>query len=249
MTQNYELALYQSIQFLYLFTMRLKTVGVLLLSFMLLAFVNWPTGPNTPTPIHHSNLATPTNLNPSDPEIYTSQLNNYLSQYMDRSVKQGIKPVHNTAGLRRAYKAKKLLLVKANKGYVLDEFQYSYAFLTPYAAQILNELGSAFKDSIAHTHLAASDLIVTSMTRTHHTVSKLVKTNRTAVRKSPHLNGNSFDFSYSRFATEKALNPEELQYLQSTIAKILLQFKKDIKIWVTFEAHEECLHVVARKGL
>ena len=87
------------------------------------------------------------------------------------------------------------------------------------------------------------------MTRTHQTVSKLMRHNKTAVRKSPHLNGNTFDFSYSRFATEKALNPEELQYLQSTIAKILLQFKKDIKIWVTFEAREECLHIVARKGV
>ena len=229
--------------------MRLKYVGVFLLSFMLLAFVNWPTGSATSPLEPYSNAANKNTLPDSDPTIYTSQLNNYLAQYMDRSVKQGIKPVQTTAGLRRAYKAKKLVLVEATKGLKLDEFQYSYAFLTPYAAQILKEIGSAFKDSIASTHLAACDLIVTSMTRTHHTVSKLVKTNRTAVRKSPHLNGNSFDFSYARFATEKALSAEELQYLQTTIAKILLQFKKDIKIWVTYEAHEECLHVVARKGI
>ncbi|MFM6946175.1 MAG: DUF5715 family protein [Flavobacteriales bacterium] len=249
MTQNYELALYQSIQFLYLFTMRLKYVGVFLLSFMLLAFVNWPTSPATPQNLQFSNTEKPKLLPTSDPSIYTCQLNNYLNQYMDRSVKQGIKPVQTTAGLRSAYKAKKLVLVDAQKGFVLDEFQYSYAFLTPYAAQILKEIGSAFKDSIAPTHLASCNLIVTSMTRTHHTVSKLVRTNRTAVRKSPHLNGNSFDFSYARFAAEQELSPEELQYLQTTIAKILLQFKKDIKIWVTFEAREECLHVVARKGI
>lgn len=249
MSQNYELALYQSIQFLYLFTMRLKYVGVFLLSFMLLAFVDWPSGSAASPNTQFSNTTAHNDLLASDPSIYTSQLNNYLSQYMDRSVKQGIKPVQTTAGLRSAYKAKKLVLVAANKGYVLDEFQYSYAFLTPYAAQILKEIGSAFKDSIAHTHLATSELIVTSMTRTHHTVSKLVKTNRTAVRRSPHLNGNSFDFSYARFATDQALSTEELQYLQTTIAKILLQFKKDIKIWVTYEAHEECLHVVARKGI
>ncbi len=220
-----------------------------MLSFMLLAFANWPTVTNTSTQKSYLQETATTNLNTPNPEVFTCQLNNYLSQYMDRSVKQGIKPVQTTAGLRRAYKAKKLVLVEANEGYVLDEFQYSYAFLTPYAAQILRELGKAFKDSISNTHLSDCELIVTSMTRTHHTVSQLVKTNKTAVRKSPHLNGNSFDFSYSRFATKNALNTDELRYLQTTIAKILLQFKKDIKIWVTFEANEECLHVVARKGV
>jgi len=92
MSQNYELALYQSIQFLYLFTMRLKYVGVFLLSFMLLAFVNWPTGSATSPNTQLSNTTAHNDMLASDPSIYTSQLNNYLSQYMDRSVKQGIKP-------------------------------------------------------------------------------------------------------------------------------------------------------------
>ena len=216
---------------------------------MLLAFVNWPNESGVPAPNQSQLPSRTTTIGPSSPEIYTSQLNNSLSQYMDRSVKQGIRPVGTTAGLRSAYRAKKLVLVEKNDGYILDDFQYSYAFLTPYAARILRELGAAFQDSIANTHLASCSLIVTSMTRTHYTVSKLVKSNKTAVRKSPHLNGNSFDFSFSRFATEKDLTPDELSYLQTTIAKILLKFKKEIKIWVTYEAHEECLHVVARKGL
>lgn len=216
---------------------------------MLLAFVNWPTGTINPLPKLSLINSDSKSLASANPEMYTSQLNNTLSQYMDRSVKQGIKPARTTAGLRNEFKAKKLVLVKNNRGYVLETFQYSYAFLTPYAAQILKELGNAFKDSISNSHLADCALIVTSMTRTQHTVSQLVKTNRTAVRKSPHLNGNSFDFSYSRFASEHPLSTEEKLYLQTTIAKILLHFKKDIKIWVTFEANEECLHVVARKGL
>lgn len=186
---------------------------------------------------------------PTDPYFYTAQLNNRLVEYMDRSVKQGIQPVANTQGLRKAYRAKKLVLVEAKQGFVLDTFQYSYAFLTPYAAKILEEIGAVFEDSLAQSPLKGCRLIVTSMTRTKHTVAKLVRKNRTAVKRSPHLNGNSFDISFSRFSASKSLSTVEKKYLQTVIAQILVRFKKDIKIWVTHEVREECLHIVARKGV
>ena len=219
------------------------------IGFILLAFVYWPIKPvqrTTELPIPE--LLTQT-IPTTDPSIYTSQLNHCLSDYMDRSVGQGIKACAHVKGLYQALRAKQIVTILPNTGYILDSFTHSYGFLTPHASEVLKEIGRAFADSLANSPQKDCKLVVTSMTRTHHTVSKLVKTNRTAVRKSPHLNGNTFDFSYSRFATEKALTSEELQYLQSTIAKILLQFKKDLKIWVTFEAREECLHIVARKGV
>ncbi|MEY3968764.1 MAG: hypothetical protein RL137_1670 [Bacteroidota bacterium] len=229
--------------------MRLYHLFLVAIGFLLLAFVYWPSEPTfSPLSAQLASVNT-TALPETDPHLYTVQLNNYLSQYMDRSVKQGIQPVANTQGLRKAFRAKKLVLVQAQKGYVLDTFQYSYAMLTPYAAQILQEIGAAFKDSIAQSTLSGCELVVTSMTRTKHTVAKLMRNNRTAVRRSPHLNGNSFDISFSRFKASKTLSSIETKYLQTMISRILLRFKKDIKIWVTFEAHEECLHVVARKGL
>jgi hypothetical protein len=87
------------------------------------------------------------------------------------------------------------------------------------------------------------------MTRTKHTVAKLVRKNRTAVKRSPHLNGNSFDISFSRFKAAHPLTQVEKEYLQTVISQILVRFKKDIKIWATYEVREECLHVVARKGV
>ncbi|MEN9700073.1 MAG: hypothetical protein RLZZ301_1271 [Bacteroidota bacterium] len=229
--------------------MRFYSLGILSLSFVLLAFAYLQ-----PAPMHAPTLESQQknetfNLRAADPSVFTKLLNNRLVEYMDRSVKQGIRPVANTSGLRAAHKAKKLVLVKANSGYILDTFQYSYAFLTPYAATILAEIGRAFEQQIEATPLAGTKLIVTSMTRTHYTVSKLVKRNKTAVRKSPHLNGNSFDFSFSRFQANQELKPEEMRFLQEKIAALLFQFKKDLKIWVTYEANEECLHCVARKGL
>lgn len=228
--------------------MRIYNLFLLALGFVLLAFAYWPSTPQSSACSDEMQLCQTQVFADQDPNTYTIQLNNRLVEYMDRSVKQGIQPVANTNGLRRAYRAKKLVLVKANTGFRLDTFQYSYAFLTPYAEEILKEIGRAFNDSLAHTPLAGCELIVTSMTRTKHTVSKLVRKNRTAVNRSPHLNGNAFDFSFARFSSDVPLNQNQKQYLQATISRILLEYKKKIKIWVTFEKQEECLHVVARKG-
>jgi len=183
-----------------------------------------------------------------DGEDMSHKLNNRLCEYMDRSVKQGVIPSYDKKGIQRLIRFGKLNPITANKGYTLDTFHYSYAALTPYAEKILNEIGAAFEDSLINTPLAGTKLVVTSMTRTHYTVSKLVRRNRTAVRKSPHLNGNSFDFSFSRFVSTRTLTDCEMQYLQQLSASILYRFKCDCKVWVTFERHEECLHVVARMG-
>ena len=208
-------------------------------------------------------------LNPNDPEypiikrdasgnsfdcaqfessVFSEKLNNRLCEYMDRSVKQGVKASKDKRGIQQYIRSGKLLLVEANTGFELDTFQYSYAALTPYAKKMLNEIGQAFHDSLLRTPLSDTKLIVTSMTRTHYTVSRLVRHNRTAVRKSPHLNGNSFDFSFSRFVSSRDLTDCELHYLQGLSTSILFNMKKSCKIWATFEKNEECLHVVARMG-
>jgi hypothetical protein len=217
------------------------------IGFILLAFVYWPTHPAQRSTLLPKPKLLIQTIPTADPSIYTSQLNHCLSDYMDRSVGQGIKACADVKGLNQALHAKQIVAILPNTGYTLDSFTHSYGFLTPYASKVLKEIGRAFADSIANSPLKDCELIVTSMTRTKQTVTKLMRHNKTAVGKSPHLNGNTFDFSFSRFHAQQALSQIERSYLQTIIAKILVHFKKDLKIWVTFEAREECLHVVARK--
>ncbi|MFM7006590.1 MAG: DUF5715 family protein [Flavobacteriales bacterium] len=229
--------------------MRINNFFLVGISFVLLAFVYWPTQEVQSVKKHISKPNLLLTLPQTNPNLYTAQLNNYLSDYIDRSVKQGIPAATTTNDLRKAFRQKKLVFIQPMSGFVLDTFEYSYAFLTPYAAEVLKEIGAAFEDSLARTPLKECRLILTSMTRTKHTVARLMRRNRTAVSKSPHLNGNTFDFSFSRFQAKTALGQTERTYLQTKIAQILLHFKKELKIWVTFEPHEECLHVVARQGI
>jgi hypothetical protein len=178
---------------------------------------------------------------------YSSSLNNFLKDYILVSEREGVKHSANLRELRRKIKAGKLVGADANSGFILDTFQYSYAVLTPYSKELLDTIGIRFEKALIKTPLVGTKLIVTSMTRTLYTVSKLVKNNRTAVKRSPHLNGNSFDFSFSRFNTPRAIDNCELTFLQETISKILLDLKNEKRCWVTFERWEECLHVVAKK--
>ncbi|MBP5995777.1 MAG: hypothetical protein KA736_08780 [Crocinitomicaceae bacterium] len=228
--------------------MKLFSFCLLTLSFVLVGF--GLLNPNEPKYDVKKNdaLGSSFNCDQFESSIYSVKLNNRLCEYMDRSVKQGVKPSKDKRGIQQHIRAGRLELVEANTGFELDTFQYSYAALTPYAKTILYEIGKAFHDSLQQTPLANTKLIVTSMTRTHYTVSKLVRHNRTAVRKSPHLNGNSFDFSFSRFVSARTLTDCEVHYLQELCSSILFNMKKSCKIWATFEKNEECLHVVARMG-
>jgi hypothetical protein len=178
---------------------------------------------------------------------FSDSLNNLLKDYIFISEKEGIKPARNLSELKNKIKRNQLIGVESGKGFVLDTFYFSYAVLTPSSREVLDTIGNRFENCLRNTPLKGTKLIVTSMTRTLYTVSRLVKRNRTAVNKSPHLNGNSFDFSFSRFSTKKVISSCEKIYLQETISKILLDLKKEKRCWVTFERYEECLHVVAKK--
>lgn len=179
---------------------------------------------------------------------YSDSLNNLLKDYILISEKEGIKPANNLANLKNKINSGKLIGVESGKSYILDTFYFSYAVLTPSSKTLLDTIGNRFEKALEQTPLKGTKLIVTSMTRTLYTVSRLVKRNRTAVNKSPHLNGNSFDFSFSRFHTNKVISSCEKTFLQETISKILLNLKKEKRCWVTFERYEECLHVVAKKS-
>jgi hypothetical protein len=140
-----------------------------------------------------------------------------------------------------------LVEVQSSKLYVLDSFYYSFPYLIPETKDFLDNVGSKFNALIDKTHLKGKRLIVTSLTRTTASVNKLVRVNRNASLRSPHLNGNSFDISFNHFYGGQKLDACDILILQETISKILYDLRAENKCWVTFERRQQCLHVVARK--
>ena len=178
---------------------------------------------------------------------FSDSLNNRLPDYIFISEKQGIQAVEHEEHLKKLYQCNELVCVENKTGFILDTFVFSFPYLTPHAKETLDTVGVRFKKAIKESPLKGSKLIITSLTRTKATVAKLVRFNRSAVKKSPHLNGNSFDISFSKFQTDHGLDYCERIYLQEMVSKILYDLRREKKCWVTFERRNQCLHVVARK--
>lgn len=178
---------------------------------------------------------------------YSDSLNDHLEDYILISEKQGITPATNFRDLLRHRKKARLVDVYEMAGYEIDTFKHSYTYLTPHAKAFLEQVGSDFEKTMHLNDMKNIKLLITSMTRTKATVANLLRINKTAVRKSPHLNGNSFDISYSRFITKTELDSCDMAFVQQSISKILYDYRKQRKCWVTFERGQECLHVVVRK--
>jgi len=181
------------------------------------------------------------------PNEFSGQLNDYLSSYIYQSEKTGVWPSKNVAGLRKKVSRGDLVFVPQQKQLAQDTFYYSYALLTPESLELMDSISNDFNSRIKGSSVNQAKLIVTSMTRTINSVNRLLKRNRSAVKRSAHLNGNAFDFSFSRFAFYRTLTSCEKIYLQETIAQVLFDWRKRKKCWVTFEKYQECLHVVSRR--
>ncbi len=179
--------------------------------------------------------------------LYHDSLNNHLDEYHSISEKQGIRPVKNESEFHTHLANKKLVKVKTSNFFYLDSLNYSFPVLTPVTKKFLDTVGARFNRLIDKTHLKGSKLIVTSLTRTTSTVERLVRVNRNASLRSPHLNGNSFDLSFNHFIFRGKNDPCNLLILQETISKVLYDLREEKKCWVTFEIRQQCLHVVARK--
>lgn len=177
---------------------------------------------------------------------FTSLLNNRLPDYLAISSTQGIEPQENHHDFERLAKIGALIPIETNPLFLLDSLRFSYPYLVPYAERFLMEVASAFHDSVQHSPLEKHKIVVTSLIRTRETVSRLVKRNRSATEQSPHLNGNSIDFSFKRFGASKELNEEELIFLQETLSGILWNRRERGDCWVTYEPRQACLHVVVR---
>ena len=188
-------------------------------------------------------------LNNFSKNQYSSLLQNKVKDYLKFSSRTGIKPCSNYKQLLFLKRKSKLQNVKNNVGYSLDDFTFSYPLLVPYANRLLKEIGVRFEKELENTPLKGSKFIVTSLTRTTHSVKRLGKKNINSIQRSPHLNGNSMDFSFSRFKIVKnsTVTSCDKQFLQETLSKILYELKIKKKCWVTFERYENCLHVVAKK--
>lgn len=137
--------------------------------------------------------------------------------------------------------------------YVIDSLTHSIPYLIPSAKELLDDIGQAFRDSLAAKGLNPYKLVVTSVLRTKKDVAALSKNNINAAENSTHCYGTTFDLGYWRYVKIPDLRGRPYEdvppeYLRATLSQVL----KDIhdqgdRCFVKYERQQNCFHITVRK--
>lgn len=178
---------------------------------------------------------------------YNRDFNDLNDLHLAAAAKIGIKPVASRKEAKRM--SSKLVEIKSNGNYEVEELTHSIPFLVSDASALLKDIGRNFRDSLKNLNAPEYKILVTSVTRTVEDVGKLSRRNINASRNSAHRYGTTFDVSWVRFAKTDAGDPVDLtpDQLKMVLASVLRDLKKEGRCYVKHERKQGCFHITARK--
>ena len=183
---------------------------------------------------------------------YANPVGSYREVFNDSNYRQyeaaeriGIDPIEEL--YQTVHTKRPIVKMESGQNFKIDSLTHSFPYLVPEAAQLLDEIGEAFRDSIA---LRGGDpshrIIVTSLLRTPHSVKKLRRVNRNAVDSSTHVFGTTFDISWNHFDVPDSVQPINFQILKGILAEVLLAKRQEGKCYVKYEHKSPCFHITVR---
>ena len=178
---------------------------------------------------------------------YNRDFNDLNDLHLAAARKIGIKPVASRKEAKRM--ASKLVEIKSNDDYEVEDLTHSIPFLVSDASSLLKDVGRNFRDSLSNLNAPEYRILVTSVTRTVEDVSKLSRRNYNASQNSAHRYGTTFDVSWVRFSKADAGDPDDLkpEQLKMVLASVLRDLKKEGRCYVKHERKQGCFHITVRK--
>ena len=177
---------------------------------------------------------------------YNRDFNDLNDVHLAIAQEIGIEPVSSREAASKA--SRKLEEIESNKYYEVEELTHSIPFLIPEAAELLEDIGRNFQDSLRSLNASLYKIKVTSVTRTADDVQKLKKRNRNSSVNSAHQYGTTFDVSWARYTKvdeEDTLNIDKEQ-LKMVLAMVLRDLKKADRCYVKHERKQGCFHITVR---
>lgn len=172
---------------------------------------------------------------------YQRTFNDLNDRHLKAARQWGIKPILSDNQMDE--QMSKLSEISSCRCYEVDDLTHSLPYLIPRAEDLLETIGTNFRDSLSSKGLSSCKIIVTSVLRTAGTVKKLRKTNVNASANSAHVYGTTFDIAYSRY---KGGDKDDLDKLKSVLAEVLQDLRKLKKCYVRYEYKQGCFHVTVR---
>lgn len=177
---------------------------------------------------------------------YNRDFNDLNDLHLSSALKIGIEPVSSREEAEHA--SRKMEEITSNDYYEVEELTHSIPFLVPEAAELLEEIGRNFQDSLTNHNASIYKIKVTSITRTVDDIKKLRKRNLNSSLNSAHQYGTTFDVSWNRFVkideTDTLSIPKE--DLKMVLAMVLRDLQKADRCYVKHERKQGCFHITAR---
>lgn len=144
-----------------------------------------------------------------------------------------------------------LVYIGSNPYYVIDKgMTSSIPYLVPRAADLLQQIGRNYLDSLAVKGVPLHRIIVTSVLRSEEDVKKLRQKNSNVNEQSCHRFGTTFDLAYNRYHTvsppgehRRAVTNDTLKYV---LSEVLRDLRQQERCYVKYEVKQGCFHITTR---
>ena len=157
---------------------------------------------------------------------YNRDFNDLNDVHLSVAKKIGIEPVSSREGAEHA--SRDMVEIKTNDYYEVEELTHSIPYLVPEAANLLEDIGKNFQDSLKNLNASIYKIKVTSVTRTVADVKKLRKRNTNSSLNSAHQYGTTFDVSWVRYTKidEKDTLNIDKDRLKMVLASVLRDLRR-----------------------
>ena len=164
----------------------------------------------------------------------------------EAATRHGVKAVVDRADAER--RKSELVYVGSNPFYHVDNLRSSIPYLVPRAAELLQDIGKNFFDSLQTKQIPLHKIIVTSVLRSKADVVKLRSYNGNATENSCHLYGTTFDVCYNRYhtvedpegASRRRVRNDTLKWV---LSEVLNDMRQNKRCYVKYEVKQGCFHI------
>ncbi len=166
--------------------------------------------------------------------------------HMKAAKQLGVRPASDRESIERS--KRKMKEIHTNDYYEIEDLTHSIPYLVPVAAELLEDIGRNFQDSLKSFNAPLYKIKVTSVTRTVDDVKKLRRRNVNSSENSAHRYGTTFDISWVRYTkTDKDTLNIDSERLKMVLAMVLRDLRREDRCYVKHERKQGCFHITARK--
>ncbi len=159
-------------------------------------------------------------------------------------------------GLKRPYKTNAALLsdldslrnkgqlveISDNKYYHICRLTHSLPYLTPEAANLLQEIGMRFHAKLRAKDIARHKFEISSMLRTEEMQKELRQVNYQATDdETSHYYGTTFDIAYDKY--ERFGIRYQDKQLESLLTETLRELRSECRLLIVNEKRNKCYHI------